>query len=110
MDPLGSVLSSLQINGHEKSSTNCSNKTNGYNLEGLGYDFVPAVLDQALVDEWIRVKDNDAFRMARFLNSRGIPCGGSSGANVWAAVQIAKNMVKGQRIVTILPDGMRNYL
>ncbi|KAI1718231.1 pyridoxal-phosphate dependent enzyme domain-containing protein [Ditylenchus destructor] len=110
VDPLGSVLSSLQINGHEKSSTNCSNKTNGYNLEGLGYDFVPAVLDQALVDEWIRVKDNDAFRMARFLNSRGIPCGGSSGANVWAAVQIAKNMVKGQRIVTILPDGMRNYL
>ncbi|KAI1731311.1 pyridoxal-phosphate dependent enzyme domain-containing protein [Ditylenchus destructor] len=110
VDPMGSVLSSSKINGHEKLFTNCSNKTSGYNLEGLGYDFVPAVLDQALVDEWICVTDNEAFRMARFLNSRGIPCGGSSGANLWAAVQIAKNMVKGQRIVTILPDGMRNYL
>jgi len=64
-----------------------------------------------VVDEAIKVSDYDAFLTARRLASEeGLLCGGSSGANVWCAMEIAKTCTKPTKIVTILPDGGLKYL
>ena len=62
------------------------------------------------MDEWIKTEDGPSFRMARRLIRReGLLVGGSSGSAAWATLQYAKNMKPGQRVLTILPDGVRNY-
>ena len=82
-----------------------------YKVEGIGYDFIPDVLDRALVDEWIKTNDRDSFRVARqLIRQEGLLVGGSSGAAVWAAMQVGKRMPKGSRLVVVLPDSVRNYL
>lgn len=83
-------------------------------MEGIGYDFVPAVLHRQRVDEWVKTRDKESLLMARrLIREEGLLCGGSSGANVWAALQVAKRAElnqRGKRIVVILPDGVRNYM
>ncbi len=82
-----------------------------YKVEGIGYDFIPEVLDLSTVDRWLKSTDRDSFRMARqLIRQEGLLVGGSSGAAVWAAMKVAEDMPKGSRIVTILPDSIRNYL
>jgi cystathionine beta-synthase len=82
-----------------------------YKVEGIGYDFIPDVLDRSLVDRWIKTDDRESFLMARrLIRQEGLLCGGSSGTAVWAAVQIAKEIGPDKRIVTILPDSVRNYM
>lgn len=82
-----------------------------YKVEGIGYDFIPEVLDLSTVDRWIKSNDRDSFRVARqLIRQEGLLVGGSSGAAVWAALRVAAEMPKGSRIVTILPDSIRNYL
>lgn len=82
-----------------------------YLVEGIGYDFFPKVLDNNLVDEYIKVHDKESFVMARrLIREEGLLVGGSSGSAVWAALQAAKNLPKGKRCLVILPDGVRNYL
>ena len=82
-----------------------------YKVEGIGYDFIPDVLDRSLVDRWVRSNDRDSFRAAReLIRQEGLLCGGSSGAAAAAARDLAKEMPAGSRIVVILPDSIRNYL
>jgi cystathionine beta-synthase len=98
VDPVGSILAGPGPIG-------------SYKVEGIGYDFIPDVLDRRLVDEWVKSEDRESLLMARRLIRReGLLCGGSSGSAVWAAVEVAKRMGPGKRIVTILPDGVRNYM
>jgi cystathionine beta-synthase len=69
------------------------------------------VLDRKLVDRWVKTNDRDSFRIARqLIRQEGLLVGGSSGSAVWAALQIAKELPAGSRVVTILPDSIRNYL
>ncbi|MCA9716553.1 MAG: CBS domain-containing protein, partial [Myxococcales bacterium] len=76
-----------------------------------GYDFIPDVLNRELVDRWIKSNDADSFRVARqLIRQEGLLCGGSSGTAVWAALQVAKDMPRGSRVVVILPDSVRNYM
>lgn len=82
-----------------------------YQVEGIGYDFFPAVLDNNVIDEYIKVNDKDSFLMARrLIREEGLLVGGSSGSAMWGALQAAKTLQKGQRCLVILPDGIRNYL
>ena len=82
-----------------------------YKVEGIGYDFIPDVLDRSLIDRWIKSRDAESFRVARqLIRQEGLLCGGSSGSAMWAALEVAREMPKGSRIVVVLPDGVRNYM
>jgi len=82
-----------------------------YKVEGIGYDFIPDVLDRSVVDEWIKSNDRDSFQMARrLIRQEGLLVGGSSGSAAWAAVEIAKKYGPDKRIVTLLADSVRNYM
>jgi cystathionine beta-synthase len=82
-----------------------------YKVEGIGYDFIPDVLDRSLVHRWIKSNDKDSFRVARqLIRQEGLLVGGSCGAGVWAAMQIAKDFKPGARILCVLTDSIRNYL
>ena len=82
-----------------------------YKVEGIGYDFIPDVLDLSSVDRWVKSNDKDSFRVARqLIRQEGLLVGGSCGAAVWAGMQIAKDFKPGARILCILSDSIRNYL
>ncbi len=98
VDPEGSILAG-------------PSEIKSYKVEGIGYDFIPDVLDRSLVDRWIKSNDKDSFRIARqLIRQEGLLVGGSSGSAVWAALQVAKELGAGKRVVVILPDSIRNYL
>ncbi len=97
-DPIGSILAG-------------GNHVGSYKVEGIGYDFVPEVLDRSLVDIWVKTQDREAFQMARrLIAEEGLLCGGSSGTALVAALQAASELEEGQNCVVILPDGVRNYM
>jgi cysteine synthase A len=81
-----------------------------HGIQGLGAGFVPKVLDRALIDQIVPVTDVAADRMARRLaHEEGLLVGTSSGANVYAAVELAKTMRADQRVVTVLCDSGERY-
>ena len=83
-----------------------------HGLQGIGAGFIPEVLDTAILDEIVTVEDNDAFAAAKAFAARnGILVGISSGAALWAALEIAKRPEnKGKTIVTLMPDSGERYL
>lgn len=82
-----------------------------HRVEGIGLTFIPDTLDTSLIDEIIMVTDKEAFWMVRELSRKeGLLVGSSSGANVFASVQIARRLGKGSRVVTVLADRSQNYL
>ena len=86
-------------------------KTGSHKLEGIGAGFIPAICRLDLADEIIAVKDEDAMEMARKLaRMEGIFGGTTAGANVWAAIQRARIIGSGKKIVTIVPDSGLKYL
>lgn len=97
-DPIGSILGG-------------GTEVEPYLVEGIGYDFIPDVLDNDLVDEYIKTNDEESFLMARrLIREEGLLCGGSSGSAMVAALQTAKNLNNGEKCLVLLPDGVRNYM
>jgi cysteine synthase A len=83
-----------------------------HKLQGLGAGFIPAVLNTKIYDEVIRVKDVESGPISKQVNKLdGIPIGISSGAAIWAALQLAKRPEnKGKQIVVIVPSSSERYL
>lgn len=82
-----------------------------YLVEGIGYDFIPDVLDNSLINEYIKTNDKDSFLMARrLIREEGLLVGGSSGAAMWGALKAAVLLKEGQNCLVILPDSIRNYM
>ncbi|QEC40648.1 PLP-dependent cysteine synthase family protein [Pseudobacter ginsenosidimutans] len=82
-----------------------------HRLEGIGAGFVPSICRLDLADEIVAVADEDAYEMARKLTRvEGICAGITGGANVWVALQRARALGVGKKIVTILPDTGLKYL
>jgi cystathionine beta-synthase len=97
-DPVGSILG-----GGTEIST--------YKVEGIGYDFIPDVLDRSMVDAWVKTEDQSSFLLARrLIREEGLLVGGSSGSTLYAALQKATALKEGQNCVVVLPDGVRNYM
>ena len=97
-DPEGSILGG-------------GDKIDSYLVEGIGYDFIPDVLDNSLIDEYIKTKDEESFIMARrLIKEEGLLCGGSCGATMVAAMKAASKLKNGQNCLVILADGIRNYM
>lgn len=98
VDPIGSILGG-------------GDDVKPYLVEGIGYDFFPDVLNNTLIDAYVKTNDKDAFDTARrLIREEGLLVGGSSGAAMWAALHAAKTLKKGQKCLVILPDSIRNYM
>ena len=81
-----------------------------HQIQGIGDGFIPPVLDISLIDEVVTVSDEDAIATARSLaRLEGALVGTSSGANVWAAMEVARRLGSDKRVVTILPDRIERY-
>lgn len=103
VDPYGSILA--QPEELNKSDVQV------YEVEGIGYDFLPASLDRGVIDKWIKSEDHASLAMARrLIKDEGLLCGGSSGSAMWGAIQAAKSLKEGQKCVVLLPDNIRNYM
>lgn len=82
-----------------------------YHVEGIGYDFIPEVLDRRLIDTWVKTNDKESFHWARrAMREEGFLCGGSCGSALMAASKIIPTLKKRSRVVIVLPDGIRNYM
>jgi cysteine synthase len=82
-----------------------------YKVEGIGNWFVPEAMDLSLVDEFVRVRDKDAFDTTRRLAvAEALLVGSSSGAACWAALKIARQSPLGTRIAVVFPDSSERYL
>jgi cysteine synthase A len=81
-----------------------------HRIEGMGAGFVPGIVDQELIDEVVACEDDDALQTSRDLAAReGISAGTSGGAAVWGALQIARRLGRGKRVVTVIPDAWDRY-
>lgn len=118
VDPVGSILAEpAELNDQPNGSTKEGQEKPAtfYEVEGIGYDFIPTVLDRKLIDKWYKTVDCDSFRMSReLIKQEGLLVGGSSGSAMWAAIQAIKDFNyhedPSKRIVVLLPDGVRNYM
>jgi len=104
IDPFGSIIARPE---------SLNNGIYSYKVEGIGYDFVPDVVDYQYIDEWVKSEDKPSFVMSRrLIKEEGLLCGGSAGATVYSALKYAKehNLKKEDRIVILLADSVRNYM
>lgn len=98
VDPEGSVLGGRD-------------EIKSYHVEGIGYDFIPDVLDQDLVDDWVYVNDEESFQMARrLIREEGLLVGGSSGSAMVGTIEAIRRHPGAKKVCVILPDSIRNYL
>uniref|UniRef100_A0A8C3QVX4 Cystathionine beta-synthase n=1 Tax=Cyanoderma ruficeps TaxID=181631 RepID=A0A8C3QVX4_9PASS len=96
VDPDGSIVAL-------PSELNRTNTTT-IEVEGIGHDFIPTVLDRSVVDQWYKSNDRDSFLMSRrLIREEGLLCGGSSGSAMSVAVRAAKDLKEGQRLSCFLP-------
>jgi cystathionine beta-synthase len=105
-DPFGSILALPE-------SLNEQRANEAYKVEGIGYDFIPDVLDRESVDKWYKTDDRESFAYARrLIAEEGLLVGGSSGSAIAAMVKGVKDLGlgKGDMVVVILPDSIRSYL
>jgi cysteine synthase A len=86
-------------------------KPGPHKVEGIGSSFVPKTFDRNVCDEIIMVTDEDAFStVAELARKEGVLGGSSAGANVFAALQVARKLGPGKRVITVIPDSAERYM
>lgn len=86
-------------------------KPGAHRIQGIGAGFIPGVYDKEFIDEVMTVEDSKAFKTAKeFAQVEGILVGISSGAAIYAALKIAKEIGKGKKVLAIAPDGGEKYI
>lgn len=94
-----------------KSPVISGGQAGAHKIQGIGAGFVPDIYKKEIVDEVMTITDEEAFEYARLMGKEeGVLVGISSGANLAAAVKIAKQLGKGKKVVTVAPDGGEKYL
>lgn len=109
---LKEVNSNIKVIGVEPESSPLITKgySNSHKIQGIGANFIPQNLDMNVIDEVITVSDENAINTIKILGIKeGILLGISSGANVYAALELSKKY-KDKKIVTVAPDGIEKYL
>lgn len=95
----------------EKSPVLSGGEPGPHRIQGIGAGFTPDIYDSSVVDEIMKVSDEEAFEMAKLMaKEEGILVGISTGANIAAAIKIAKRLGKGKKVVTVSPDGGEKYI
>ncbi|KAH9900462.1 cystathionine beta-synthase [Xylariomycetidae sp. FL2044] len=105
-DPQGSILALPE-------ALNDEHRDEPYKVEGIGYDFIPDVLDREVVDKWYKTDDKESFKLSRrLIAEEGLLVGGSSGSAMAGMVKAVRDLGLGQGdvVVVILPDSIRSYL
>jgi cysteine synthase A len=101
----------LTVVSDTQNSVYSGQKAGAHDVEGIGASFIPEVFDRAVCDDTVIVTDAEAFAMVKRLAvEEGVLGGSSAGANVCGAIEIAKRLGKGKRVVTLIPDSAERYL
>ncbi|MFK4785077.1 cysteine synthase A [Fusobacterium sp. MFO224] len=86
-------------------------KPGPHKIQGIGAGFIPKIVDLGIIDHIVRVEDENAFETCRLVGkNEGILFGISTGANIYAAIEVAKKLGPGKKVLTISPDGGEKYL
>jgi len=89
----------------------CGGEPGPHKVEGIGVSFIPKTFDRGVCDEVMMVNDENAFDTVKSLAAKeGVLAGSSGGAAAYAALQVAKRLGAGKRVVTIIPDSAERYL
>ncbi len=101
----------LAILSDTQNSVYSGQTAGAHDVEGIGSSFIPQVFDASVCDGTVIVSDVEAFAMVKRLAvEEGVLGGSSSGANVCGAIQVAKRLGKGKRVITLIPDSAERYL
>merc|ERR1712056_61326 len=112
VDPFGSILAEPD-SLNDGSSRTGQKRLTAYQVEGIGYDFIPTVLDRNVVDHWVKTDDDEAFAMIRaIVRHEGLLIGSSCGSTMAGAFLFIKenNIKKAKRVAVLFADSSRNYM
>jgi len=112
VDPYGSLLAKPD-SMNDGSGRTGHKRLQPYHVEGIGYDFVPTVLDQDIADYWVKTDDDESFAMGRcVIRHEGLLIGGSCGATMAGAYKFIRenNIGAGKRVCVLFADSSRNYM
>ncbi len=86
-------------------------KPGAHKIQGIGAGFIPGIYDEKYIDEVLKVKDEDALKITKDVAQiEGVLVGISSGAAIYGAIEIAKKLGKGKKVLAIAPDGGEKYI
>merc|ERR1711988_161965 len=112
VDPHGSILAQPDVLNDGSKRTGQGRLT-AYQVEGIGYDFIPTVLDRDVVDHWVKTDDDEAFAAMRaIVRHEGLLIGSSCGSTMAGAYRFIKeqNIGKDKRVAVLFADSSRNYM
>merc|ERR1712084_83153 len=112
VDPYGSILA-IPDSMNDGSPRTGQKRLTAYQVEGIGYDFIPTVLDRDVADYWVKTDDDEAFAMMRaIVRHEGLLIGSSCGSTMAGAFRFIKenNIGKDKRVAVLFADSSRNYM
>jgi len=112
VDPYGSILA-VPDSMNDGSARTGQKRLTAYQVEGIGYDFIPTVLDRDVADYWVKTDDDEAFAAMRsIVRHEGLLIGSSCGSTMAGAIRFIKenNIGADKRVALLFADSSRNYM